>query len=477
MNPPLQNSARNDSDPKDPVAGDKEDINSDDAAVVCGTPLFKNFASTPSPIRKYAVQDLYSWLAHLFSREGIEQALEQTALKSQSPYDASADMFDIQDSRIWKEFLDTRGDQFNAHSGNVTFGMFTDGINPFGSRQAGKHVSVTFIIMVCMSLPVSLRYRPENIFLAGIAPGPKEPSLEQVNWILRPVVEQLKRLWTSGLRLSKTYEHPQGRLIHAALLPFFADLPALRRSLGFASHNARRMCSYCLLPRKEIKNIDMKTWPPRDLDEHRRWAKKSRNATTLGEKKKIREDQGVRYTVMLELPYWDILQYHVVDSMHNLLLGLLKWNCQRFWQMADKDDNKYPGEVSPQERADLRADGNTNHPASSTSPPTVEVSSEIFLDVLGSTTDSTDDDYVLLIEGGEWGGKWLPPPDSKIIFDGKLLQKINLMLKRIHIPTWIKQAIPVLGKASFGRLKADEWRNLFTVQLPLLLPHLWGDGD
>ncbi|KNZ54367.1 hypothetical protein VP01_2964g6 [Puccinia sorghi] len=46
-------------------------------------------------------------------------------------------------------------------------------------------------------------------------------------------------------------------------------------------------------------------------------------------------------------------------------------------------------------------------------------------------------------------------------------------LKKVHIPTWIERAIPVLGKASFGRLKADEWRNLFTVQLPLILPLLW----
>ncbi|KAI7958407.1 hypothetical protein MJO29_006624 [Puccinia striiformis f. sp. tritici] len=51
------------------------------------------------------------------------------------------------------------------------------------------------------------------------------------------------------------------------------------------------------------------------------------------------------------------------------------------------------------------------------------------------------------------------------------------MLPRIHIPTWIKRAIPVLGKASFGRLKADEWRNLFTIQLTLVLPALWKECE
>ncbi|WAQ84719.1 hypothetical protein PtA15_5A292 [Puccinia triticina] len=59
---------------------------------LCGTPLFKDFASSkPTPVRCLAIQDLYSWLGRLFSREGIEDALNQTAVKSQAPYDASLD--------------------------------------------------------------------------------------------------------------------------------------------------------------------------------------------------------------------------------------------------------------------------------------------------------------------------------------------------------------------------------------------------
>ncbi|KNZ53891.1 hypothetical protein VP01_310g14 [Puccinia sorghi] len=113
------------SKPTVPVAEDKEDSNLDDKAVV-GTLLFNNFASTLSPIHKFAVEELYSWLARLFSREGIEEELEQTELKFQSPYNALAYM-----SKIWKEFLGACGHQFTARSGNVTFVMY--GINPFGS--------------------------------------------------------------------------------------------------------------------------------------------------------------------------------------------------------------------------------------------------------------------------------------------------------------------------------------------------------
>ncbi|PLW22271.1 hypothetical protein PCANC_28642, partial [Puccinia coronata f. sp. avenae] len=66
--------------------------------------------------------------------------------------------------------------------------------------------------------------------------------------------------------------------------------------------------------------------------------------------------------------------------------------------------------------------------------------------------------------------------EGKIIFDKDALAFINRLLPRIHIPTWIQRALPILGKASFGSLKADKWRNLFTVQLPLILPVYWATG-
>jgi hypothetical protein len=447
---------------------------------LCGAELFKpsNACFKGLPIRRYAFQSLTDWLAHLFNREGIEEALDQTALKSRLPYNDQRDMTDIHDSRGWRELVGIDGQQFTASSNNITFGMFTDGINPYGNRQAGKHASVTFIIMVCLSLPVSLRYQPENIFLAGIAPGPHEPSLEQINCILTPVVEQLKTLWNPGVFLSQTIQQPQGRLISAALLPFFADLPALRRSLGFAGPTAKRMCSYCLLPKSDINNISVESWPMRTLDDHRHWAEKSRDAATADEKKKILSDHGVRYSVMLELPYWNILKNHVVDSMHNLLLGLLKWQLQRFWLMADVDDEEDPKSVSKAERKNLEKDAKKSVESRRESLPSPDVDeSEVFLNILlGSVTDPSDVDFEPSGGTHEWGGEWVPPSAGKVIFDRPVLAHVNRCLKRICIPTWIKRAVPVLGKASFGRLKADEWRNLFTIQLPLIMPFIWNDN-
>ncbi|KAI7948527.1 hypothetical protein MJO29_010192 [Puccinia striiformis f. sp. tritici] len=228
-------------------------LDRDSSDLVCGAQLFHEDSEYFSPIRCFATQNLNDWLARLFSREGIEEALEQTAIRSSTPCDKKKEMSDIYDLRGWRELIGPDGHQFTANSNNVTFGMFMDGINPHGNRISGKHVSITFIIMVCLSLPVSMRYNPEDIFLVGIAPGPKEPSLEQTNWILQPIIDQLAVLWKSGLCLLKTFQHPQGRVVSAALLTFFADLPALCRALGFAAPTATQMYS---VSKAELYRLD-----------------------------------------------------------------------------------------------------------------------------------------------------------------------------------------------------------------------------
>jgi hypothetical protein len=175
--------------------------------------------------------------------------------------DSYAHVSDIHDSYIWAEFKGLDGKPFTSWSGNLVFGLFINVINPYGNKNASKHALITFIVLVCMSFPYHMRFLPKNNFLVGISPGPKEPSLTQKNWILNPVVEQLKALWISCLTLSQTYFHPEGCDIHAALLHCFANLPALRRALGFPGHISNNfMCSFCETSKTNIKNLDKLSW-------------------------------------------------------------------------------------------------------------------------------------------------------------------------------------------------------------------------
>ncbi|KAI7953318.1 hypothetical protein MJO28_005865 [Puccinia striiformis f. sp. tritici] len=443
----------------------------------CGAELYRLKKASWSPIKPYAYQSLYDWLGRLFSRPEIEPALEKIAALAVEPFDPTYEATDIHHSKIWKEFLGPDGTQYTKQPENLTFGMFMDGINPYG--KSTKSASIHFIIMVCYSLPLELRYQPQNVFIVGIAPGPKETSLEQINWILRPIVEQLKVLWDTGLTLSQTVLHPRGRRVRAAILPFFADLPALRRGLGFASPMATRMCSYCLLPKQEIKNLKPETWPLRDLEVHRHWAIKSRDAKNLEVRQEILLDHGVRYSVMLELPYWDVLQYHVVDSMHNLLLGLSKWHCQRFWCMADVAEEEEPEKIPKLDVNGMRRDVTHRTLAAlvAQSDSDSDNNGVPFNQMEFASTESSDNSFSPFLEAEGWGtGAWIRPTEGKTILDRDALAFINKRLPRIRYPTWVKQPIPVLGKASFGSLKADEWRNLIVIQLPLLLPVYWAAG-
>ena len=59
--------------------------------------------------------------------------------------------------------------------------------------------SIGVMYMAVNYLPRQLRYKRENIILAGIIPGPKEPKLT-LNSFLKPLVEDLKEFW-SGITI------------------------------------------------------------------------------------------------------------------------------------------------------------------------------------------------------------------------------------------------------------------------------------
>lgn len=286
-----------------------QDWEPDFSEKVCGEPLLKLSRGLERPVRRYAFQSFSDWLACLLSRPHIESYLEKTSVESSKPYDSCSELHDIYQSRLWKEFVGPDGKKFTANPSHLTFALFVDAINPLGNKQSGHHMSITFVILVCLSLPPDVRHCPENVFVVGIAPGPREPSLEQMNWILQPIVSELQSLWSPGLLLSRTHDYPHGRLIRAALMVFVADIPSLRRCLGFPSATATFFCSFCLLTKNERNNLDQSTWPPRTWCQHTKWAREARDAKTFTERKKIFKSHGVRYSVLVELEYWNIIEY------------------------------------------------------------------------------------------------------------------------------------------------------------------------
>lgn len=57
------------------------------------------------------------------------------------------------------------------------------------------------------------------------------------------------------------------------------------------------------------------------------------------------------------------------------------------------------------------------------------------------------------------------------------MEEIWSDLEKTVTPSWMTSVPTNLGKVSHGKLKADQWRVLGTVHLPLSLTRLWGSID
>jgi hypothetical protein len=91
---------------------------------------------------------------------------------------------------------------------------------------------------------VSHRYKTSNLLLTGIILGPKEPSPDQVQRYMRPLINDLLRLWEDGI-IVKMPRNSNGQRVQVALLCVICDAPAAHKLGGFGSHSHTLFCTQC----------------------------------------------------------------------------------------------------------------------------------------------------------------------------------------------------------------------------------------
>lgn len=161
--------------------------------------------------------------------------------------------------------------------------------------------------------------------LAAALPGSHEPKIT-LNSYLQPLLEELKQLVLQWKQLKV----PQWLFVLVCCVS--CDIPALRKISGYVGHRAQWGCSKCLslFPTENFGEIAEKAGLSVSI---LCTANKLtyRNCSTRDKQKAEEKENGVRYSNLLELPYFDPVRMSVV---YNLFLGTTK-NILRVWRSMD----------------------------------------------------------------------------------------------------------------------------------------------
>ena len=210
------------------------------------------------PIQPFLIQDFDAFKASLLSQLGMEAILDQGTL-----FNDTEDMWDIKDGTRVKELSGPNGatfwDGLKWRELQLLWSLSIDWFDPWGNKAVGKSTSTSPIAMACLNLPPSLCYKLENLFLVGIIPGPKEPSVEEVGHFIEPIMDMLDRSWRDGTKFNCTESSDCGRTECSMLMVIVTDLVASRKITGVASHSLN-FCSLCGLTKPDINNLDWTTW-------------------------------------------------------------------------------------------------------------------------------------------------------------------------------------------------------------------------
>lgn len=274
------------------------------------------------PFKIYAYNSLKSSLAKLFGRPGFSQKCESWRARPKSP-----NVFtDVYDGLVWEQFQVVNNRPFLQVPNNLCLILNLDWFNPF------KHIeySVGVIYLVIGNIPRTERYKLENVIIVGTIPGPKEPK-KHVNFYLKPFVDELLDLWNGTfLRTSSLFGVVP---VRCAVICVSCDLPAVCKICGFTSYSSTQGCSKCMKKfvceafgtKSDYSGYDRDDWSVRTHALHLEQLSEFKDAATASKHTELERKYGVRYSELTRLPYFDIVEFHTIDPMHNLLLGTGKY--------------------------------------------------------------------------------------------------------------------------------------------------------
>ncbi|KAG1731841.1 uncharacterized protein EDB91DRAFT_1238875 [Suillus paluster] len=158
-----------------------------------------------------------------------------------------------------------------------------------------------------------------------VMPGPDEPSLEEMNYLLEPFVESMLRL-EKGVEFT-VHGHDDPEVSHSHLYCNISDLPSSRKVTGLQGHSSKFfMCPTCKTPSFSLAHpscFDPSNFKDRDDWRYIKYSFRLRNADSATVDA-IHENRGVHWSALNYLLGWMPARSSVVEFMHAVFLGLVK---------------------------------------------------------------------------------------------------------------------------------------------------------
>ncbi|KAM6493648.1 hypothetical protein JOM56_010009 [Amanita muscaria] len=199
----------------------------------------------------------------------------------------------------------------------------------FGTLNNRPHSSGPIYIAI-NDLPREQRFLPINVICYTITPGPTEPTTEQLNHCMEPLIHDVVKL-QKGIKM-EIYDEDDNNVheeeVYASVICNLCDTPAARKIAGTAGHSADvNPCPWCRcrlvdtnLAEGYLSNIN--DFDLRDDYDMLKQKYYYRDAPPQRQKT-ILANFGVRWSAFDCLPGWLPARSTALDFMHAVFLGVV----------------------------------------------------------------------------------------------------------------------------------------------------------
>ncbi|KAJ7488572.1 hypothetical protein B0H11DRAFT_1720508, partial [Mycena galericulata] len=220
-------------------------------------------------------------------------------------------------------------------------------------------------------------------------------------------------------------------------------------------------------------------------------AERYRTAKTEQDAQSRFDKTGLRWTEFLRLPYFDLPTMLIIDSMHNLFLGLLKEHFR--YILGPRSTKTGKKRADPDTVLDIIITPSPDNPRP-TKPTEITSLEKAIKALSGPMSDrlKIPSERLDISRSGVWKGLHVnsarmsqtekvqdsgPPPAVELI-TAEEKEALWADLANIVKPSWMTSVPPqVGGESSDGKLKSDQWRTLGTVYMPITLIRLWSTSE